>query len=175
MKFFRCKFATIAHLKNKETILMLLEEGKKHVPPKVSQHGQLAFQVPPYFSFSFVGPSCDVCSKSHSNVNFGAFLKSSHKSLQWPWNVFEDTEDKLSCVLLGGGSHSKIGCLQGFTFKNRTFSRLCSKIWCGHVPMFTYVLAPLHYVTTVHEGKNPLKCKIQLCRLEMAPLLNKYY
>ena len=48
-------------------------------------------------------------------------------------NVFEDTWDKKSFVLN----------LVGTIFKNRTFLRLCSKIWLGHVPLSPYVPAPL--------------------------------
>ena len=48
-------------------------------------------------------------------------------------NVFEDNEDMSSCVLNFWGQHLKIGHFQGFTFRNRTFSRLCPQIWCGHV------------------------------------------
>ena len=50
------------------------------------------------------------------------------------WNVFEDTWDKASLVLK----------LVGTIFKNRTFIRLCPKIWWGHVPMSPYVPSPLN-------------------------------
>ena len=33
--------------------------------------------------------------------------------------------------------------MYGFLFKNKTFSRLFPRIWCGQVPMSTYVPAPL--------------------------------
>ena len=53
--------------------------------------------------------------------------------VQWRRNVFEDTKDKKSSFLN----------FVRTIFKNRTFSRLCSKIWLGHVPMSPYVPAPL--------------------------------
>ena len=52
---------------------------------------------------------------------------------QWRRNVFEDTWDKISFVLN----------LVGTIFKNRTFSRLCSKIWLGHFPICSGVPALL--------------------------------
>ena len=42
--------------------------------------------------------------------------------------------------------------LVGTIFKNRTFSRLCSKIWLGHVHLSPYVPAPLPQATWLVES-----------------------
>ena len=57
------------------------------------------------------------------------------------WTYCGQTKTKY--VLYLAWTNSKIERFHDFTFKDRIFSRLCSKICCGQVPMTTYVPAPL--------------------------------
>ena len=68
------------------------------------------------------------------------------QGLQGHWIVFVDSEDKSSCVLKLVGTAFNDRTFSRLYIKNRTYSRLCPKAWCGQVPMSTYVPAPLLYV-----------------------------